>query len=98
VSRIRRQQIHPRLVYVEDHARALLAVVQRGRPGETYVIGGDAEARDIDIVQRICAILNARRPDAAPHARLMAFPSGGRVAGLGPPEAGASPRSRHDHP
>jgi capsular polysaccharide transport system ATP-binding protein len=69
VPRIRRQQIHPRLAYVEDHARTLLAVVQRGRLGETYVIGGDAEARNIDIVQRICAILDARRPDAAPHAR-----------------------------
>jgi dTDP-glucose 4,6-dehydratase len=60
-------------LYVEDHAGALLAVVQRGRPGETYVIGGDAEARNIDIVQRICAILDARRPDAAPHARLIAY-------------------------
>jgi dTDP-glucose 4,6-dehydratase len=60
-------------LYVEDHAAALLAVLERGRVGETYNVGGDAEARNIDLVRRICAILDARRPQGAPHDRLIAF-------------------------
>lgn len=60
-------------LYVEDHAAALLAVLGRGAPGQTYAIGGEAEARNIDLVGRLCAILDARRPACAPHARLVAF-------------------------
>ena len=60
-------------LYVEDHAEALLAVLTRGRRGETYNIGGNAEARNIDIVRRICRLLDERRPDGAPHERLIAF-------------------------
>ena len=60
-------------LFVEDHATALLAVVQRGRIGESYNIGGNAEARNIDIVRAICAILDELRPDAAPHDRLIRF-------------------------
>jgi dTDP-glucose 4,6-dehydratase len=60
-------------LYVEDHAAALLLVLARGRPGETYNIGGDAEARNIDLVRMICRILDARRPEGAPHARLITF-------------------------
>ncbi len=60
-------------LYVEDHAAALLAALRRGRPGETYAIGGDGEARNIDIVTRICALLDVRRPGGAPHARLIRF-------------------------
>ncbi|WP_333835274.1 dTDP-glucose 4,6-dehydratase [Rubrimonas sp.] len=60
-------------LYVEDHAEALLAVIRRGRVGETYAIGGSAEARNIDIVRTICRVLDARRPEGAPHERLIAF-------------------------
>jgi dTDP-glucose 4,6-dehydratase len=60
-------------LYVEDHAAALLLVLARGRTGETYNIGGDAEARNIDIVRAVCRLLDARRPGAAPHDRLIAF-------------------------
>jgi dTDP-glucose 4,6-dehydratase len=60
-------------LYVEDHARALLAVVSRGRTGESYNIGGDAEARNIDIVRRICALMDEMHPEGAPHDRLIAF-------------------------
>ncbi len=60
-------------LYVEDHARALLTVLQRGRVGETYNIGGDSEARNIDIVRAVCRILDDRRPGGAPHERLIAF-------------------------
>lgn len=60
-------------LFVEDHAVALLSVLRRGRPGATYNIGGDSEARNIDIVRMICAILDEARPDGAPHERLIAF-------------------------
>lgn len=60
-------------LYVEDHARALLTVVRQGRVGETYNIGGDSEARNIDIVRQVCRILDARRPADAPHDRLIEF-------------------------
>ncbi|QIE56323.1 dTDP-glucose 4,6-dehydratase [Pikeienuella piscinae] len=60
-------------LYVEDHAEALLLVAQEGRVGETYNIGGDAEARNIDIVRAICAILDDLRPAGAPHDRLIDF-------------------------
>ncbi|NRA98713.1 MAG: dTDP-glucose 4,6-dehydratase [Rhodobacteraceae bacterium] len=60
-------------LYVEDHADALLTVMERGRLGATYNIGGENEARNIDLVHKICALLDARRPDAAPHENLITF-------------------------
>jgi dTDP-glucose 4,6-dehydratase len=60
-------------LYVEDHAAALLEVLRRGRTGETYNIGGNAEAKNIDIVRAICAILDELRPAGAPRERLIAF-------------------------
>ena len=60
-------------LYVEDHAAALLAAITKGRPGETYNIGGDAEAKNIEIVRKVCALLDARRPAGAPHDRLIEF-------------------------
>ncbi len=60
-------------LYVEDHADALLTVLQRGQIGRSYNIGGENEARNIDIVRMICAILDRARPDAAPHDRMISF-------------------------
>ncbi|MFZ8942642.1 MAG: dTDP-glucose 4,6-dehydratase [Gemmobacter sp.] len=60
-------------LFVEDHARALLSVLEGGVPGRTYAIGGEAEARNLDIVRTICAILDRLRPEGAPHARLITF-------------------------
>lgn len=60
-------------LYVDDHARALRLVLERGVPGQTYNIGGNAERRNLEVVERICAILDARRPSSAPHARLIEF-------------------------
>ncbi len=60
-------------LYVEDHAAALLTVLTRGTVGRTYNIGGHNEARNIDLVQTICAILDAKRPAHAPHNRLITF-------------------------
>ncbi|MFV0473881.1 MAG: dTDP-glucose 4,6-dehydratase [Pikeienuella sp.] len=60
-------------LFVEDHAEALLLVATRGRVGETYNIGGDAEAQNIEIVRAICAILDELRPGGGPHERLISF-------------------------
>ncbi|CAN5794213.1 dTDP-glucose 4,6-dehydratase [soil metagenome] len=60
-------------LYVEDHAEALLAILERGRLGESDNIGGNAEARNIDLVRMICAIMDEMVPGGAPHARLIAF-------------------------
>lgn len=51
-------------LYVEDHARALRTVFETGVPGETYNIGGNAEQRNLDVVQVICARLDTVRPRA----------------------------------
>jgi dTDP-glucose 4,6-dehydratase len=59
-------------LFVEDHARALLTVLRRGAVGRSYNIGGEAEARNIDLVRMICRLLDARRPESAPHERLIA--------------------------
>jgi dTDP-glucose 4,6-dehydratase len=60
-------------VYVDDHARALGAVLARGLPGETYAIGARSEHRNLDVVRRICALIDQMRPQGAPHARLITF-------------------------
>ncbi|MGH1330491.1 MAG: dTDP-glucose 4,6-dehydratase [Paracoccaceae bacterium] len=58
-------------LYVEDHATALLTVLQDGLNGRTYCIGGNAEARNIDIVEMICAALDRLRPAARPYRDLI---------------------------
>ncbi len=60
-------------LYVEDHADALLCVLELGRVGRSYNIGGENEARNIDLVQMICGLLDEMRPTGAPHARLITF-------------------------
>jgi dTDP-glucose 4,6-dehydratase len=60
-------------LYVEDHADALLCVLERGQLGRSYNIGGGNEVRNIDLVQMICALLDEMRPPGAPHARLISF-------------------------
>jgi dTDP-glucose 4,6-dehydratase len=49
-------------LYVEDHCEGVLLALQRGRPGERYNIGGSTERRNIEVVDRICAALEALRP------------------------------------
>jgi dTDP-glucose 4,6-dehydratase len=60
-------------LYVEDHARALDLIIERGRIGETYNVGGRNERRNIDVVRRICAALDERRPEAQPRESLITF-------------------------
>lgn len=60
-------------LYVEDHADALLTVLKHGELGRTYNIGGENEAKNIDLVRMICAILDKKHPSGAPHNRLIEF-------------------------
>ena len=61
-------------LYVEDHCEALARVLEHGRPGETYNIGGGAEMRNIDLVHQICALLDELHPaPQAGYARLVTF-------------------------
>lgn len=60
-------------LYVEDHADALLCVLERGTVGRSYNIGGENEARNIDLVRMICTLLDEMRPEGGPHARLIEF-------------------------
>ncbi|WP_282096394.1 dTDP-glucose 4,6-dehydratase [Epibacterium ulvae] len=49
-------------LYVEDHADALLLVVQKGVLGRTYNIGGENERSNLDLVKTLCALLDVKRP------------------------------------
>jgi dTDP-glucose 4,6-dehydratase len=60
-------------LYVEDHAEALLTVVERSPAGRTWCIGGANERRNVDLVRTICGLIDTRRPGAAPHDRLITF-------------------------
>ena len=60
-------------LFVEDHADALLLVVEKGALGRSYNIGGENEAKNIDIVRTICALLDEMHPQGAPHDRLITF-------------------------
>ena len=57
-------------LYVDDHARALYAVLTGAAPGESYNIGGDGERSNLDVVTQICALLDEMAPGSAhrPHA------------------------------
>ena len=63
-------------LHVEDHARALALVLERGVPGETYNIGARNERSNIAVVQAICALLDEIAPSpAGPRARLITYVS-----------------------
>ena len=52
-------------IYVEDHADALLLVLEKGRVGRSYNIGGENERSNLELVRTLCGILDAKRPKAA---------------------------------
>jgi len=62
-------------LFVDDHARALITVLERGMIGETYNIGGNSERRNIDVVRTICLLMDELRPGEpqGPHERLIRF-------------------------
>lgn len=60
-------------LYVEDHARALWTVVTRGRVGEVYNIGGEAEKSNVDVVRSICDLLDEFVPTDESRRNLISF-------------------------
>jgi dTDP-glucose 4,6-dehydratase len=52
-------------LYVEDHCKALMAVLERGAPGETYNIGGNSEKTNLEVVDAVCGLLDELKPRAA---------------------------------
>jgi dTDP-glucose 4,6-dehydratase len=60
-------------LFVEDHACALHALLAKGRVGETYVVGGHGDQRNIDIVETICSLMERLRPSSEPYRNLVSF-------------------------
>jgi dTDP-glucose 4,6-dehydratase len=60
-------------LYVGDHCEAIALVLEKGRCGETYNIGGNSEMANIDVVHTLCSILDEVHPSGAPHSRLITF-------------------------
>jgi dTDP-glucose 4,6-dehydratase len=60
-------------LYVDDHVRALTLVLERGSPGQTYIIGGRAPRRNVDVVLKLCEILDRLRPVPTPRRNLITY-------------------------
>jgi len=62
-------------LFVDDHAQALMTIIAEGRVGQTYLVGGQAERRNIDVVKMICRIMDELCPNAAlgSHESLITF-------------------------
>ena len=62
-------------LYVEDHARALVQIALLGQPGESYNVGGASETTNLEVVRRICRLMDEMAPDKAlgSHERLIAY-------------------------
>lgn len=60
-------------LFVKDHCSAIDTVLQKGKNGETYTIGTRNEKTNLDIVHRICEIMDERKPQNAPHKDLIQF-------------------------
>jgi dTDP-glucose 4,6-dehydratase len=60
-------------LYVEDHCDAILTVLEGGRTGETYNVGGLNEQKNLDVVNILCTILDEIHPAGAPHSKLITY-------------------------
>ncbi len=60
-------------LYVTDHCDAILTVLEKGVPGETYNVGGLNEQKNLDVVKTLCSILDELHVDGAPHDRLITY-------------------------
>jgi len=60
-------------LYVGDHCAGIRAALVRGKPGETYNIGGNSEKTNLEVVHAVCAILDELHPTGAPHAKLITY-------------------------
>lgn len=90
-------------LFVDDHAEALVQVLERGSPGATYCIGGRSPVSNLEIVEIICRLLDELSPDpGGPHARLIRFVADRPGHDFryeidpSPAEAALSWRARHD--
>ncbi len=60
-------------LYVDDHCRGIDRVLRDGRTGETYNIGGGCELNNIEVAEKLCALMDEHHPEGAPHRRLISF-------------------------
>ncbi|MFU8797269.1 MAG: dTDP-glucose 4,6-dehydratase [Gammaproteobacteria bacterium] len=60
-------------LYVDDHCRGIMRVIERGKLGETYNIGGWNEWTNLALVKKICELMDVRCPEHAPHEKLLQF-------------------------
>src|SRR5260370_7039266 len=60
-------------LYVEDHAKALHLILEKGRPGQTYNVGGRNERSNLEVVKAICRVLDEVNPGGGPHDRYITY-------------------------
>lgn len=60
-------------LHVEDHCSGILSVLQKGRVGESYCIGGSSEKMNMEVIDTLCRILDRHHPIGAPHNQLKTF-------------------------
>jgi dTDP-glucose 4,6-dehydratase len=60
-------------LYVVDHCEAIFTVLEKGRPGETYNIGGLNEMKNVEVVHVLCEILDELHPTGRPHEKLITY-------------------------
>jgi len=60
-------------LYVSDHCRALVRILEAGRPGRVYNIGGQAERSNLEVVELLCDLLDQRLPAQRPRRELIEF-------------------------
>ncbi len=60
-------------LYVGDHCAGIRTALRKGRPGETYNIGGNSEKTNLEVVHALCAILDEFNPAGSPHAKLVTY-------------------------
>ena len=60
-------------LYVEDHCSGILSVLQKGRVGQTYCIGGASEKTNMEVIDTLCEILDRKNVEGAPHNKLKSF-------------------------
>jgi dTDP-glucose 4,6-dehydratase len=60
-------------LYVEDHCEAIRLVIEKGKPGETYNVGGGNQPYNIDLVREMCAVMDELHPAGKPHSSLLTY-------------------------
>ena len=60
-------------LHVSDHCSGIRAALAKGKPGETYNIGGNSEKNNLEVVHAVCTILDELHPAGAPHTKLITY-------------------------